>query len=168
MADQPPKVPTRRTPDDFRREADELEAKAKALRALADLMEAHGAHVADLVRADVEESWALPSRNQDSTLNTMNASAESLARAVRGPRMKSKHPLALRAKELGRSIKAVSAELEKEFKKAFPQPTVRSWYIQKKDPRFEADGRPVPEDVAAYFERKPWGIPRSAWAKGIK
>lgn len=93
-----PKQPTRRTPEDLRREADELERQAKAKRALADLMQEHGQYVADLIDVAVAESRRLPSRSQLGTPLDMSIQAQTVPLKRPGRKTITDGPVARAAK----------------------------------------------------------------------
>lgn len=164
---------------ELRRQADQIEAEANRREALltsvrslrsrlvsieedaadaAEIRRQLGAFLGEVKR--IVEDEGLPLRSDTDTLDTMDTTP--IVSTPRGPRMKSKHPLPKRAKELGRSIPDISRELDSALRKHYPRTTIRSWYARAGDA-----AREIPRRVVTYFAAAPWSIPESAWRNGI-
>jgi hypothetical protein len=116
---------------------------------------------------DASNSSDLPSFKDSATNTTVDPNKNNLnhnpKRVFRGRPIETAHPLPQKVRESGESIADLAVRLSKVFGRNFPQQTVQAWYTAN-----ERYARPIPRDVAEYFEREPWSIPLSAWKNGIR
>lgn len=116
--------------------------------ALASLLEAQRA----LIDAVVAEHRTSGLRNQHAHVLIDTMIAET---SVRGARLETKHPAALKIRKVDKSIARFAD------KNGLKDTTVRSWYATG------VAAREIPRKYADLLAKPPYSIPLSAWRNGI-
>ncbi len=145
-----PKRPLESEVSKARREADRAAAKAaEAQRKLDILLKAQSELIGALVEEHRNEVLHNP-HSSSKIIDTMDAET-----SVRGARLGTKHPAALKIRKIDKSIARFAD------KHGLESTTVRSWYATG------VAARKIPKKYVDILSKPPYSIPVTVWRNGV-